>query len=550
MTTRQRRRGRAVRAWLAGAMWLLALIVTAASAQGSPSGADPAPPQAATAGEELPPATVRYFNRDIFTFRARFLGNSPERRALAAEANIARVVDENGIAKVSFQEHPQGLLIMVADQSVAMITPADLDALHDQTMAQARVDVGQRLSDAVLQSENANNPRKLAMSVLWVVLASLLAAGLAWLLLRSFERVGASLDVWRVRRLAKLKSDSARQLAAGLTAGGRSLVKVASWLLLLLVFEEWARFSLGQFAFTQPWSNAMTGWLLGLLMSWAHSFAAALPGLLTAMVIMLVARMVARSVNFTLRGVASGRYSLLGIDTTLAEPTRKLMVAAVWLFALAMAYPYLPGAQTPAFQGLSVFVGLMVSLGASSIVGQAASGFTLLYSRTMGLGDLVRIGDTEGEVQQIGLFTTRVRTPLGVEISFPNNVVLGGQLRNFSRHPDGAGMWLETSVTIGYDAPWRQVHRLLLDAATRTAGVQAQPAPFVVQKELMDFYVAYGLRVRVLDLPGRLRILSELHANIQDTFNEAGVQIMSPNYEADPAQPKLVPRDAFEGPAQ
>nr|MBP6596709.1 mechanosensitive ion channel family protein [Arenimonas sp.] len=233
-------------------------------------------------------------------------------------------------------------------------------------------------------------------------------------------------------------------------------------------------------------------------------------------------------------------------DTMLAEPTRKLMVAVVWLFALAMAYPYLPGAQTPAFQGLSVFVGLMVSLGASSIVGQAAGGFTLLYSRTMALGDLVRIGDTEGQVQQIGLFTTRIRTPLGVEVSFPNNVVLGGQLKNYSRHPDGPGMWLETGVTIGYDAPWRQVHRLLLDAATRTAGVQAQPAPFVMQKELMDFYVAYSLHVHVIDLPGRMRVLSELRAHIQDAFNEAGVQIMSPNYEADPAQPKLAPRDAPE----
>jgi small-conductance mechanosensitive channel len=223
------------------------------------------------------------------------------------------------------------------------------------------------------------------------------------------------------------------------------------------------------------------------------------------------------------------------------------MVAVVWLFALAMAYPYLPGAQTPAFQGLSVFVGLMVSLGASSIVGQAAGGFTLLYSRTMAIGDLVRIGDTEGQVQQIGLFTTRVRTPLGVEVSFPNNVVLGGQLRNFSRHPDGPGMWLETAVTIGYDAPWRQVHRLLLDAAARTDGVQAKPEPFVIQKELMDFYVAYSLRVYVLDLTARMAILSALHAHIQDTFNEAGVQIMSPNYEADPEQPKLVPPGAFEG---
>jgi small-conductance mechanosensitive channel len=501
----------------------------------------------APAAEELPPATLRYFNRDILTFRARLFGNAPELRARAAEANIARIVDEHGIAKVGFQEQPQGLVILLADQFVALLTPADLDALHNQTLPQARVEVEQRLTEAVLQAENARNPRMLAMSVLWVLLATVLAGALAWLVRRGFTKLHDSLDGWRALRMARIKHETARHFAAGITAGGRGLVKVAGWLVLLLLFEEWARFTLGQFAFSQPWSEAMTGWLVDLLTSWGHAFVAAVPGLLTATVIMLAARIVSQSVNFTLRGVASGRYSLLGIDTMLAEPTRKLMVAVVWLFALAMAYPYLPGAQTPAFQGLSVFVGLMVSLGASSIVGQAAGGFTLLYSRTMALGDLVRIGDTEGQVQQIGLFTTRIRTPLGVEISFPNNVVLGGQLQNFSRHPDGPGMWLETSVTIGYDAPWRQVHRLLLDAAARTDGIQAKPEPFVIQKELMDFYVAYSLRVHVLDLPGRMRILSALHANIQDTFNEAGVQIMSPNYEADPEQPKLVPPGAFEG---
>ena len=163
----------------------------------------------------------------------------------------------------------------------------------------------------------------------------------------------------------------------------------------------------------------------------------------------------------------SGRFQLFGIDDQLAEPTRKLLVAVIWLFAVAMAYPYLPGAQTDAFKGLSVLVGLMISLGASSIVGQAAGGFTLLYARTMAVGDLVRIGDVDGQVLQIGLFTTRLRNLMGVEISIPNNVVLGGQLHNYSRNPDGPGLWLETGVTIGYDSPWRQVHRLLLDAAAQ-----------------------------------------------------------------------------------
>ncbi|UWX03414.1 mechanosensitive ion channel [Pseudoxanthomonas sp. NC8] len=164
----------------------------------------------------------------------------------------------------------------------------------------------------------------------------------------------------------------------------------------------------------------------------------------------------------------------------------------------------------------------------------------------MTVGEYVRCGEVEGTVMHIGLFTTRLRTITGVEVSIPNNVVLGGQLHNYSRHPDGPGMWLETGVTIGYDTPWRQVHRLLLEAAARTTGVAKEPPPFVLQTALSDFYVDYRLRVRVAEVLRRAVVLSELHAQIQDGFNAEGVQIMSPNYEADPESPKLVPRENWE----
>lgn len=170
-----------------------------------------------------------------------------------------------------------------------------------------------------------------------------------------------------------------------------------------------------------------------------------------------------------------------------------------------------------------------------------------MYARTMTASDLVRIGDIEGIVMQIGLFTTRIRTVTGVEVSIPNNVVLSGKLLNYSRNPDGPGMWLEIGVTIGYDAPWRQIHRLLLEAAKMTEKVQATPAPFVLQTALSDFYVEYRLLARIENVITRARVLSELHGNIQDVFNAAGVQIMSPNYEADPEHPKLVSPEHWEG---
>lgn len=382
---------------------------------------------------------------------------------------------------------------------------------------------------------------------MWAVLgtgiAIAAAAGVLWLGRRLRERAKR----WIQRTEAAASQGSVRHLLTGVRIVGDWLLRILVAIALFLVAEEWLRFVLGQFGFTRPWADAMTGWMLDLLRGWGHSIAGALPGLFAAILIFLLARLLTHTVSLTFRGVAEGRFQLFGIDQVLAEPTRKLVNVVIWLFALAMAYPYLPGSDTDAFKGLSVLVGLMVSLGASGIVGQAAGGFTILYSRTMSVGDYVRSGEVEGVVLQIGLFTTRLRTIAGVEVSIPNNVVLSGQLHNFSRHPDGPGMWMETGVTIGYDTPWRQVHRLLLAAASRTPGVAREPAPFVLQAALSDFYVDYRLRVRVDDPLRRLAVLSELHAQIQDAFNAAGVQIMSPNYEADPDRPKLVPREHWDG---
>lgn len=531
---------RSIAALLAASLLVALSLAGVALAQTTPAPAPAAPPANA-------PATLRYFNRDIVVLRVPFFGNSPERRARVAEANIARLIDEPGAAKVTWQPVPQGVAILMSGQLIAVLVPGDADALRGQTLDQLRAQTVSRLTIAVDAAEQARMPQRVLTGLMWVVVGTVVAFAFLWLLRRFVLRVRHRVDAWVTRRLAQLKSESARQLAAGLVASARGLARVMTWLIVLLVFEEWLRFALGRFPYTQPWANAMTQWITQRTTGFGNAILSALPGLFSALLIFLLARVVTQAVRITFHGVEAGRFQLLGVDQQLAEPTRKIVTALIWLFALAMAYPYLPGAETEAFKGLSVFVGLMVSLGASSIVGQAAGGFTLLYSRTMTPGDVVRIGETEGTVQQIGLFTTRLRTPLGVEVSYPNNVVLGGMLHNYSRNPDGPGMWIEAAVTIGYDAPWRQVHRLLLDAAQRTPNIQATPAPFVAQAALSDFYVEYVLRARIADVQQRLIARSTLHANIQDTFNEAGVQIMSPNYEADPEAPKIVPKAHWEG---
>lgn len=549
-TSRMRRIGPC--ASRAGLLLAIVLAMSPAFVAATPAVAPPAAPASTTTADTAPrePAdgtTLRYFNRDIITLRAEFLGRTPQIRARTAEENIERIVRKPGHAAVSFREEPKLLAVFLGGELLMAVTPRDLDALGNQTLADARVQIARNLGEAVAAAERDRTPRLVVYGVLWSLLATAAAIALVMGLMALSRRVQGALDGWMEGRMARMQTESARHFAGGMRTMALWALRALLWLLVLLTLEEWLRFVLGQFGFTRPWAQAMTGWVVDRLSALGHGIAQAVPGLVAAAVILFLARLLAQTVSLTFRGVQSGRFKVFGIDSELAEPTRKIVVAVIWLFGIAMAYPYLPGAQTDAFKGLSVLVGLMISLGASSIVGQAASGFTLLYARTMSVGELVRIGEVEGVVQQVGMFTTRIRTITGVEVSIPNNVVLGGQLHNYSRNPDGPGMWLDTGVTIGYDTPWRQVHKLLLEAAAATRGVQSTPAPFVLQTALSDFYVEYRLRARTENLLGRAWTLSELHGHIQDAFNRAGVQIMSPNYEADPEQPKLVAPAHWEG---
>ena len=283
------------------------------------------------------------------------------------------------------------------------------------------------------------------------------------------------------------------------------------------------------------------------------AIADSVPGLLVAIVIFVLAHFASSMARSFFDGVQAGRLSFAWIDADTARPTRRLVAIAIWLFAIAMAYPYLPGAETDAFKGLSVLLGLMVSVGASGIIGQAASGLILMYTRTYRPGEYVRVGDNEGTVVHLGMFTTRVRTGMGEELTLPNSMVLGAVTKNYSRAVQGAGFVVDAVATIGYNAPWRQVHAMLIEAARRTPGVLADPEPRIFQTALSDFYVEYRLVCQAIPQgpQPRAEVVSALHANIQDVFNEHGVQIMSPHYLGDPAHAKVVPPAKwYEAPAK
>jgi small-conductance mechanosensitive channel len=348
------------------------------------------------------------------------------------------------------------------------------------------------------------------------------------------------------RKLQQLASGNVALVRASHASGLlRFAVRIAFVIVALSLTYVWLTFTLRRFPYTRPWGESLRAFLIERLTSMGLLIAGAIPNLFTVLLIFLLIRFAVKLAHAFFDSVLEGRLDLPYVHPETAQPTRRLVTVLFWLLGLVVAYPYLPGSGSDAFKGLSVFVGLVLSLGSSGVVNQLMSGLTLTYSRAMRAGDFVRIGDVEGTITQLGGLSTKVKTPRGEEVTIPNAVVMTQVTTNYSRFAATEGVYVPTSLTIGYDTPWRQVHALLLLAAERTPGIRATPAPAVRQTALQDFYVQYTLLVCLEQPQTRLPTLTALHANIQDAFNEYGVQIMSPNYEADPEGRKVVPPEQW-----
>ena len=501
---------------------------------------------------DVTPAALTVGNRPIFTMRSVILSYKPAERANAAQQRIQRILDRGGDFKVVVKPHEQGAVVMIDEDAAFMVLPGDVNTLAGDNLYSLAEQAAGNLRLAITEYREQNNIKKVGHAMGWSLLATVLfiAAGKMWLTLGRKLRNRALYLVRRNADAVKLAGVSALNAESTAIIVSRLLnTLIASGMLLLSYL--WATFVLRRLPWTRPWGESLTGYLFDTLGTVFKASVSAIPGLMLVVVIFVLGRFISGIIRSFFTRFESGQVESIWLDQATAVPTRKLSIAFVWLVALAMAYPYLPGAQTEAFKGMSVLFGLMVSLGASGVVGQVVSGFILVYSRSLKVGEYVRIGDTEGTVTELGLFATRIQTGMGEEIVLPNNYVTGTPTKNYSRTvAEGKGFVLDTTVTIGYDTPWRQVHAMLLQAARNTAGLLNDPAPYVVQTALSDWYVEYRLVCYAgPEAPSRRAlVLGDLHANIQDAFNEYGVQIMSPHYMADKDHTVVVARENWYAP--
>ncbi|MFK0310000.1 mechanosensitive ion channel family protein [Pseudomonas sp. NPDC090233] len=501
---------------------------------------------AAIADTDSTPAELTIANRSIFTFHATFLGETPAARAQRATAVIEEALRGTDELKVSIDPLQNSYLVLLGNRRAFIVSPQDLEVSGGDTRVAAE-QAAAVLRQVVDESGEARNLHFLLKAFGLSALATLIFLVLI---------KGAHLARRKLRgRLPQLMRERARQIRVGqmplfdMQFVYRIIDRLLSlfyWVVVLLLGYQWLSFVLSQFPYTRPWGESLNVHLLDLLRYLLDGILQAIPGIAVAILIFFIARGISGFSRRVLERMARpGTLNWLTEETL--QPTVRLTSLAIWLFALVMAYPYLPGSGTDAFKGLSVLLGLMISLGASSMVGQAAAGLILTYSRTLKTGEYVRVGDNEGTVTEVGMFNTTIRTGLGEVLTLPNSMITGSVTRNYSRAVQGRGYIVDTVVTIGYDTPWRQVEAMLVAAAQRTEGILDTPKPQVFQTGLSDFYPEYRLVAQAVPSEPRPRaeLLSLLHANIQDVFNEYGVQIMSPHYLGDPAQEKWVPQDKW-----
>lgn len=490
-------------------------------------------PAVADSAAVAPTSAVVFAGDTLFILYGRLGPFTAEARARAIEGRLSRVaaiVADGDSVLVTDRESLSEL--SVGDEVVMSVLDADAEPTGI-----ARAELARRyatlLQERLIASAKSKSVKALLIDTGLAILATGVLVLVLWFFTLIFPRLYARIDAISVDRLPSLRIQNLELLSATrIHATLQWLARVARVIATIVVFYIYIPLVLSFFPWTTPLSRRIVGLALRPFANAWDSFIAYAPNLFYLAAGVVIIRYLLKLIFLVAEAVRSGAISLPGFYPEWVDPTYKIVRVLVFAFGAIMLYPYLPGSDSDAFKGVSLFFGVLFSLGSSGAVGNMMAGIILTYTRAFQLGDRVKIGDTTGDVIEKTLLVTRVRTIKNVSITIPNGSVLGGQIVNYTSMAKERGLILHTGVTIGYDVPWKQVHALLLAAADRTGHVLKEPKPFVLQTSLDDFYVAYQLNVSTDRADMQAGIYSLLHQNIQDCFNEGGVEILSPHYRA------------------
>jgi small-conductance mechanosensitive channel len=417
-------------------------------------------------------------------------------------------------------------IILAVNNKDATFTELNRPQLAASYLAILKKKLGNYFSDSSTKQVVINILEAVAVVILLAILIWALNKGSRWLKLKTLKAWENRMDKLAAQGAPVAYAKRLLPLVTGLLRIGRFI------LIILLVYM-----ALPVLFFIFPASKPIAVQLLSYIVNPFKSIVLAIvhyiPNLLTVAVIYIVTRYIVKLVKFIANEIAQGAITINGFYPEWAMPTYNIIRVLLFAFMFVVIFPYLPGSDSKVFQGVTVFLGILFSLGSSSAISNMVSGIVLTYMRPYKIGDRIKVGDVTGDVVEKNLLVTRLRTIKNEDITIPNATILSGHTTNYSTVAKTMGLILNTTITIGYDVPWQTVHNLLISAAEATEGILlTEHKPFVLQTGLNDFNVAYQLNAYT-ELSNQMAVIySRLHQNIQDKFNEAGVEIMSPNYFA------------------
>jgi len=471
-----------------------------------------------------------------------------EKRAADIAERIVAVA-ETGLSAPTFttKDTESGPAIYIDGHYIATVTQADVEyeGLDAPTLAKR---VGERIKEAIEAYRERRSESGIETAIVaagsWTLLFVAFSAALLLGTLYLRKRVDQRIVSW----VQRVEGSTGKIVKTDTIV---STTRATLWATAFFIFVIALYYYLSQILFSFPGTRGIAVILLeyftGPIFHVLWVIIEQIPDLIMLAIVCVITRYLLRIVRLIFENIELGTIQIQGFEPDWIWPTHRIAKTIVIIFAIIIAYPYIPGSGTAAFKGITIFLGVILSLGSSSVISNLLSGLFVIYRRSINVGDWIDVRGQVGIVESITLLETILRSPKNELVSIPNSQLLGAELTNFTRQGETEGLLLHTSVGIGYEEPQRKIERMLLEAAGRTSGLVADPGPFVLRKELADYAVVYEVNAYASQVDALPKLKSDLHSNILDVFNENQVQIMTPSYIADPKIPKIAPTPDTKG---
>ena len=484
----------------------------------------------------------------LFYYSSLIKGIDAQRRAQEVSQKIQQVAKNFAIPLDSLKiVELEGLRLIASEEdTVFAVVEADARVVNRQ-LDELAEEYLQKVKDGIAQYREQRSVKRRVMGILVAVFDTLVFIVLLILLNKLMVRINRRIERWRETRFRTLRIQNFQLFSIDQQTsllGG--FFKLIYWVIVAVLVFLYLAALFHYFPLTRNWGEAILSTIFDILGAFGKAVVAYLPNLFTIGLAYLIIHYLNYFSKLIFRAIDTGNISIPGFYQDWAKPTEKLVNLFFWALGLTIIFPLLPGANSPAFRGISLFIGALFTLGGASAIANLVGGFIIIYTRAFQIGDRVKLGDVTGDILEKTIVSTRIRTPKNEIITIPNANLITSNIQNFTTalRDINEPLILYTTVTIGYDVPWRTVHQVLIDAALSSPLIVEEPAPFVLQTSLGDFSVSYELNAYT-DRPSMIpKIYSQLHQNIQDKFNEAGIEIMSPQYSAvRDGNQKTIPED-------